>query len=141
MLGRQQTDFSMQILRVATLYFLLVFGAGFVLGTGRVLILVPLIGERTAELLEMPLMLAVIVAAARWVVRHKLDGRQSSALPVGFIAMSFVLLADLAVGVWLRGMSPVEVFLNRDPISGIAYYAVLLFFAVMPAIMIRFQKR
>lgn len=122
----------MQILQTAARYFLLVFGAGFMLGTGRVLILVPLLGERTAELLEMPLMLAVIIAAARWVVRYKLDGRQSSALAVGFIAMGFVLLADLAVGVWLRGMSPTEVFMNRDPVSGAAYYAALLLFAVMP---------
>lgn len=110
------------------------------LGTGRVLILVPLLGERTAELLEMPLMLAVIIAAARWVVRYKLDDRQSSALAVGFISMGFVLLADLAVGVWLRGMSPTEVFLNRDPVSGAAYYAALLFFAVMPTIIVRLRQ-
>ncbi|MDH4155586.1 MAG: hypothetical protein OEV01_17580, partial [Nitrospira sp.] len=127
-------------LQTAALYFLLVFGAGFVLGTGRVLIVVPLLGERVAELLEMPLMLAVIVTAARWVVRHKLDGRQSSALSVGFIAMGFVLLADLAVGMWLRGMSAKEVFLNRDPVSGAAYYAALLLFAVMPAIIHRFKQ-
>lgn len=130
----------MRILRVAALYFLLVFGAGFILGTGRVLILVPLIGERTAELLEMPLILGVIVATARWVVRHKLDGRQSSALSVGFIAMGFVLLADLAVGMWLQGMSASDVFLNRDPVSGTAYYAALLLFAVMPAIINRFKQ-
>lgn len=127
----------MRNLQAAALYFLLVFGAGFVLGTGRVLLVVPLLGERAAELLEMPLMLAVIVAAARWVVRHKLDGRQPSALSVGFSAMGFVLLADLAVGVWLRGMSVVEVFLNRDPVSGTAYYAALLLFAVMPAVLAR----
>ncbi len=130
----------MQILQAAALYFLFVFGAGFVLGTGRVLIAVPLLGERVAELLEMPLMLAVIVATARWVVRHKLDGRQSSALSVGFIAMGFVLLADLAVGIWLRGMSATEVFLDRDPVSGTAYYAALLLFAVMPAIINRFKQ-
>jgi len=130
----------MGILRVAALYFLLVFGAGFVLGTGRVLILVPLLGERTAELLEMPLMLGVIVAAARWVVRHRLDGRQPSALPVGFMAMGFVLLADLAVGILLRGLSAAEVFLNRDPVSGTAYCVALLLFAVMPAIIIRLRQ-
>lgn len=131
----------MQILQATTLYFLLVFGAGFVLGTGRVLILVPLLGERAAELLEMPLMLAVIVAAASWVVRHKLDGRQSSALSVGFIATGLVLLADLCVGVWLRGISATDVFLNRDSVSGSAYYVALLLFAVMPAILIRSQRR
>ncbi len=129
----------MQILETAVLYFLLVFGAGFALGTGRVLFLLPLLGERAAELLEMPLMLAVIVAAARWLVRHKLDDRLSSALSVGFIAMGFVLLADLAVGMWLRGMSPAEVFLNRDPVSGTAYYVVLLLFAFMPAVLARIR--
>ncbi len=130
----------MQILHAAAFYFLLVFGAGFLLGIGRVLLVVPLLGERVAELLEMPLMLGVIVAAARWVVRHKLDARQFSALCAGFIALGFVLVADLAVGIWLRGMSAAEVFLNRDPVSGAAYYAALLFFAVMPTIIVRLRQ-
>ncbi|WP_413933233.1 hypothetical protein [Nitrospira sp. BLG_1] len=127
----------MQILRAAVFYFLLVFGAGFLLGIGRVLLIVPMLGERTAELLEMPLMLGVIVAAARWVVRRRFDTRQFSALCVGFIALGLVLVADLAVGIWLRGISAAEVFLNRDPVSGAAYYAALLLFAVMPAILAR----
>ncbi len=129
----------MRILKTAALYFLLVFGAGFLLGIGRVLLVVPLLGERVAELLEMPLMLGVIVATARWVVRHRLDARQFSALCVGFIALSLVLVADLAVGIWLRGMSAAEVYLNRDPVSGAAYYAALLLFAVMPAILARLR--
>ncbi|MDF0675967.1 MAG: hypothetical protein P0120_16790 [Nitrospira sp.] len=124
-----------RILQAAALYFLLVFGAGFVLGIGRVLMVVPLLGERTAELLEMPLMLIVIVAAAAWLVRRGLDdGRLSSALTVGFIALGMVLMADLAVGIWLRGLSTTEVFLDRDPVSGAVYYAALLFFALMPTI-------
>jgi len=128
----------MQVLQAAVLYFLLVFGAGFVLGTVRILFLVPLLGERTAELLEMPLMLGVIVAAARWTVRRRLDdSRLAAALSVGFLAMGLVLSADLVVGMWLRGMSTTEVFLDRDPVSGAAYYASLLFFAVMPAILLR----
>lgn len=135
---RRKIDVPMQILRAAVLYFLLVFGAGFVLGIGRVLIVVPLLGERTAELLEMPLMLGVIVAAASWLVRHRLDdGRLSSSLSVGFIALGLVLIADLAVGMLLRGMSAAEVFFHRDPVSGSAYYASLLLFAAMPAILAR----
>jgi hypothetical protein len=131
----------MPILQAAVLYFLLVFGAGFVLGTGRVLLLVPLLGERAAELLEMPLMLIVVVIAARWVVRHRLEDRWTSlALSVGFIALGLMLAAELAVGVLLRGMSATEVFLNRDPVSGAAYYASLLLFAAMPALLIRLRQ-
>lgn len=128
----------MRILQAAVFYFLLVFGAGFVLGTVRVFFLVPLLGERTAELLEMPLMLGVTVGAARWIVHHKMDDRRLSAtLSVGFIALGILLIADLVVGMWLRGMSATDVFLNRDPVSGAAYYASLLLFAVMPAILVR----
>lgn len=128
----------MQTLQAAILYFLLVFGAGFVLGIGRVLMVVPLLGERTAELLEMPLMLIVIVIAARWIVQHRLgECRLSSGFSVGLLAMGFVLIADLIVGMWLRGMSAAEVFLNRDPVSGAAYYVSLLLFAVMPTVLAR----
>jgi hypothetical protein len=131
----------MRILQAAVLYFLLVFGAGFVLGIGRVLMVVPLLGGRTAELLEMPLMLCVIVAAAGWLVRRMLeDSLLPAALGVGFIALGLVLSADLAVGMWLRGMSVTEVFLDRDSVSGAVYYVSLLLFAVMPAIILRLRR-
>ena len=41
-------------------YFLMVFAVGFVLGVARTLWLVPRVGIRWAELLEMPVMLVVI---------------------------------------------------------------------------------
>ena len=47
----------MQILKSGALYFALVFGAGFVFGTIRVLLVVPRIGTRTTELIEMPVMI------------------------------------------------------------------------------------
>jgi hypothetical protein len=47
-----------------------VFGAGFLLGCIRVPLLVPRLGVRTSELLEMPIQLVVIVFAARFVVER-----------------------------------------------------------------------
>ena len=61
---------SMRVLKSAATYFALVFGAGFVFGAVRVTWLVPRLGERAAELAEMPLMFVVIVFAARFVVRR-----------------------------------------------------------------------
>ena len=46
------------------LYFALVFAAGFVLGTIRTLWAVPWLGVRTAELVELPIMLGVSIIAA-----------------------------------------------------------------------------
>ena len=63
----------MQMAKAGLLYFALVFGTGFLLGPIRLLWLVPRFGTRIAELMEMPVMLVVIVLAARWTVRgtHK----------------------------------------------------------------------
>lgn len=128
----------MQALKPGIIYFLLVFGAGFVLGTVRVLLIVPLVGHRTAELLEMPLMLLATVFASRWTIRRFPEPRTSSArLSIGGIALGLMLAGELAVGIGLRGMTPAEVFLNRDPVSGTAYYVSLILFAAMPWIVSR----
>lgn len=123
----------MQALRPGIIYFLLVFGAGFVLGTVRVLLIVPHVGHRTAELLEMPLMLTATVLAARWITRRFPEARTSAArLAIGGIALGLMLAGEMAVGIGLRGMTAADIVLNRDPVSGTAYYVSLILFAAMP---------
>ena len=51
----------MPILKAGALYFALVFGAGFVLGTIRTLWIVPRLGTRMAELMETPIMLVITI--------------------------------------------------------------------------------
>ena len=60
----------MRVLKAGALYFAAVFGAGFILGPIRILWAVPRFGPRVAELMETPLMLAVIIVAARAIVRR-----------------------------------------------------------------------
>ncbi len=123
----------MQRLTPALAYFLIVFGAGFLLGTIRVLLILPILGERAAELLEMPFMLIFIVLVAHWIDRRFLMGVDDRGrIGVGVLATGLVLIADLVVGIALRGMTPHDVLFARDPISGAAYYLSLLLFAVMP---------
>jgi MFS family permease len=118
------------ILKAATTYFVLVFGAGFVLGPIRILFIVPRFGVRVAELIEAPIMLVVIVLAAKWLVRRFSLAR--NALPVGFLALSFMIAFEFTLVLWLRGLTPAEYFRDRDPVSGTVYYLMLLVFAVMP---------
>ena len=121
------------MIRTGLVYFALVFGAGFLLGPIRVLVLEPRVGVRVAELVEAPLMLAAIALAARWVVRRRAAGLATPGwLGVGCIAAALVLAADLAVGVGLRGMTVAEVFLGRDPVSGPVYYVLVAIAALAP---------
>lgn len=123
----------MRILKPALRYFMLVFGAGFLLGPIRVLLLVPRVGTRTAELIEMPLMLCAIWFAAGWINRRSTHKEVASTrLGVGLVTVGLVLGADIGVGVFLRGMTIGEVFLSRDPISGAAYYGLLVLCALLP---------
>jgi len=118
---------------LSVIYAAVVFTAGVVLGAVRVLWLVPRLGVRVAELTELPLMLAVIFFAARWVSRRFLPGRDHGArLIVGVVALALLLLAELILGVTLGGLTPKAVFLNHDPVSGTAYYLSLCVFALMP---------
>lgn len=56
--------------KAGTAYFSLVFGAGFAMGTIRVPFVAPRLGERAAELIEMPFMLVVVVLAASFVTKR-----------------------------------------------------------------------
>lgn len=125
-------------LKSSLLYFALVLGAGFLLGVFRVLVLVPRLGERYAELLEMPVMLLVIVFAARHVVRRfKLPLNVVVRLQVGFGALAFSVAAELLLAVALQSQSIAQYIASRDPVSGSVYLLLLLVFALMPALLVR----
>jgi hypothetical protein len=125
---------ALTVLKSAALYFGMVFGAGFVFGVVRTLWVVPLVGVMWAELLEAPLMLAVIVVAARSVVRRFELATRPVALAVGIAALALLLCAELSLVLGLRDMSLGEYFASRDPISGTVYLLMLLAFALMPLI-------
>jgi hypothetical protein len=108
-----------------------VFGAGFVLGPIRTLWVVPRLGPRMAELMEMPIMLVVIVVAARWIVRGR-AATPSHRLGIGAVALALMLLAEFTLVLWLRGLSLREYVAHLDPVSGTTYYLMLAVFAVMP---------
>lgn len=125
---------SLTLPRSAVLYFATVFAAGLVLGIVRVPLLVPRLGARVAELLEMPLMLVVIVLASKQVLR-RLDRASGLGAPlaVGLLALGLMIAAELAVAVVLAGRSVADyIVAGRDPVSGAAYIAMLGIFAAMP---------
>jgi hypothetical protein len=128
----------MRILRAGVAYLALVFGAGFVLGAIRVPLLVPRLGVRVAELVEMPLMFVVILWAARFVVRRfDLPPTPGVRLLAGTLALTLLVTAELALAAFLQRQSATEYVAGRDPVSGSVYLAMLVVFAAMPLVLVR----
>ena len=128
----------MQILKSAMLYFALVFGAGFVLGTIRVLMIVPRVGTRTAELMETPVMMLVSFFAARWVVRRfAVPPTATQRIAMGLLAFGLLLGAEFTFVLWLQGLTISEYLAGRDRVAGTAYLVALGGFAVMPLFVAR----
>lgn len=124
----------MRILNAGMAYFLIVFGAGFALAFVRLPLLAPRVGVRAAELLETPVMLAVIVWASRRLIHRHPELPRSSRLLAGLFALALLVAAELMVAYALGARSPGQYVASRDPVSGSVYLVSLLLFAAAPAL-------
>jgi hypothetical protein len=128
----------MKVVKAGLCYFALVFGVGFLLGSLRIPFLVPRLGVRTAELIEMPVMLAAVVLAARYVVdRFALASSFGARLSAGVLALALLIAAELLLTLALRDQSIDQCIAGRDPVSGGVYLGMLVLFALMPLILAR----
>lgn len=130
------------IIKAGAAYFALGFLAGFLMGAIRVPLLVPRLGVRMAELIEMPFMLVAIYFCARWTVRRfALAPGASQRLPVGLFALALLLCAEFTLVLGLQGLSLAGYLEQRDPVSGAVYLAMLGIFAVLPVFVGGREKR
>lgn len=83
---------------LASVYFAIFFTVGFVLGAIRVTLLLPELGQRYSELVEMPVILLALFVTARWLVtRFDLIGKLAVSLFTGLIAASMLLAIEFSV--------------------------------------------
>ena len=120
-------------LKYGSIYFALVFSAGFVLGTIRVLALEPRIGAKFAELIEIPIMLAVVYISAKYVV-SKIPPVEPKLLylMMGISALALLLVFEFTLVLGLQGMSLAQYLESRDELAFGAYLISLIIFALMP---------
>jgi len=120
------------------LYFLLVFTVGFILGAVRVTFLVPRLGERWAELLELPLMGVVIWFAAGYVVRKYAQSTAPSVRwSTGVVGLVYLVGAEFALVLVVQSRTFADYISSRDPVSGSVYIVMLIFFAAAPWLLTR----
>ncbi len=103
-------------------------------------VLVPRLGERIAELIEMPFMFIVIFLAARFIaIRFALPATVAVRLSTGFIALGLLIAAELLLTVAFQDQSLGQYVASRDPVSGSVYLVMLLLFAAMPLVITRLR--
>ena len=133
---RQSLDLRPVIAGLA--YFASVFAVGFVLGAIRTVIIQADADEATrliAVLIELPVMLGVSwVICGILVRRFAVPPLVAPRLVMGIVALSLVLVAELAVGVFLMGRSVSEHLLAYAQPSHALGLAAQLCFAAFPAI-------
>ena len=131
----------MSIALAAGAYFSIVFAIGFALGVLRTVWVAPWLGERAAELVEFPLMVAASYFAARFVIARSGRGLERGAAAwVGAAALALLLGAELGVVLFVRRQTLGDYFASRDPIAGTAYVVALLLYAAMPLLVVRARR-
>lgn len=121
-----------RVIEAAFIYFAMVFGAGFVLGTLRTLLWQHRMGEATAVLLEIPLMMLVCWIAAGTVVRRWPTGLQGR-YAIGALAFAMLMGAEVAVSMLIFGRSLGDhLALLATPTGGLGFIGQVAF-AFFPA--------
>lgn len=122
-------------IRAGIVYFAWVFAAGFVLGTARVLLLAPQLGELLATVLELPFMLAISwFACGKLIARFQVPPRTKLRLTMGAVAFALLMLAEVLLSVTLFNRSMNEFAEDLTTTHGMLGFAGQVLFALMPLI-------
>ena len=125
-------------LKAATLYFAIVFAAGFALGTLRVLAVIPVIGELAAVALEVPVILAVSwFVCRRLAMRFSVPPETGPRMAMGALAFGFLMLAEFALSIFLFGRSGAAYFALLQTPPGLLGLAGQIAFALLPIIQLK----
>ena len=126
-----------QAVRAGLVYFVIVFAIGFGLGSLRVLLVSPVLGELGAVLLELPVMLG-----ACWLTSHALTRRMPSATPaaglvMGAVAFTCLMIAELALGKLAFDRSLTDQVTRWTSLAGALGLFGQILFALFPWIQLR----
>ena len=120
-------------IRAGFFYFAIVFAIGFLLGTIRVLVLVPRMGELVSVLIEFPVILAASwIVCGRLIAGLRVPGHWRFRLTMGAVAFALLMVAELVLSVSLLGNSPAEHLARYRSLHGALGLAGQILFAAFP---------
>jgi hypothetical protein len=127
----------MNSIKAGVAYFAIIFSLGFVLGTLRVLVIIPRIGEFAATLLELPFILAASWLVSGWLINRLQVAPQTRArLLMGAVAFGLTMVAEPLLGLAF-GRSLAEQWPALQQPAGIAGLAGQAAFALIPWIRLK----
>jgi hypothetical protein len=123
------------VVKAGGAYFAMVFATAFLLGTLRVTLLVPRLGELGGFAIELPLLLVYSWLACGLIVRRfAVSGAWSDRLAMGAIAFALLMAAEFAVSTSVFGRSASEFFGAMATTAGALGLAAQVAFAAMPVL-------
>ncbi len=122
----------MRVGKAAVTYWAIVFALGFVLGTVRVLWVIPLVGLMPATLLELPIILTASWFAAGWILRRFAIATRREALTLGVLAFAVLMAAECALAGALSGETPAQWLAGLRQPHALLGLAGQVVFAFMP---------
>ena len=122
----------MPVVKAAAAYFAIVFAIGFVLGTIRVLLVIPQFGPLAATLIELPLMLIASWFVARWTIaKFAVPADASDRLLMGTMAFALLMIGETLLGLGF-GRSLAAQWADLQTPAGLAGLAGQTGFALLP---------
>ena len=121
-----------QIGSAAAAYWAVVFAAAFALGVIRTLWLEPRIGELAAVACEVPLTLTLSWWTARRITARWEIAQGGSALAMGLIAFTILMLAELTLARLMAGQSPGQWAASLTTPAGVLGLGGQVLFGLMP---------
>jgi hypothetical protein len=118
----------------ALVYVATVFAAAFGLGTLRVLLVAPRLGELAAVTLEVPVVLGLSWLVAGRVLRRWPLPRPGQRLAMGGLAFALLMLAETVLGITLFGRTPAGILAAMATLPGLVGLAGQIGFALIPAL-------
>jgi len=114
-------------------YFGMVFAVGFLLGSVRIFLLLPWLGEAAAVLVELPVILCIAWFACRLLVRaFDVPPRITMRLTMGGIAFLTLIGAELGLSLFAFGRTPGEHLAQYREVHALLGLAGQVAFALFP---------
>lgn len=122
------------------LYFLLIFLLGMALGTVRILLIEPRVGEVASVVLELPLMLAASWFVCGWLIRFlSVPAAVPSRAAMGTVAFALLMAAELALSLYAVNGNARDHFRNYGQAAPLIGLLGQLAFAAFP--LLRYRRR